>query len=174
MSCTAAASSDGGNTKRAFQAFGPTTDAAIHTLRWSPHTKRTLNPVWHLILGITMGTGTCAGKSEPPPQHSPKCYCPLHHEDHFWPLTALTAPRAPTDSHLSGLQTGSFIDCFGIVLLRFAYLSLQLCLHHKKIISHDYLLFLMCPLAVSIPLTPCVCTSAPVLSISTLLRSVVA
>lgn len=92
----------------------------------------------------------------------------------FGPLTALTAPQAPTDSHLSGLQTWGFIDCFGIVLLRLAYLSLQLCLHHKKIISRDYLLFLMCPLAFSFPLTPSVCTSAPVLSISTSLRSVVA
>lgn len=157
MSCTPATSSNGGNTKGAFQE----TDAAFHTLRQSPHTKRTLNPVWHLIFGITMGTGTRAGKFEPPPQHSPKCYCPLHHEDHFWPLTALTAPRAPTDSHLSGLQTFGFIDWFGIVLLRLAYLSLQLCLHHKKIISRDYLLFLMCrssslflslPLSVPLPL----------------------
>lgn len=109
-----------------------------------------------------------------PRRPSSKCYCPLHHEDHFWPLTALTAPRAPTDSHLSGLQTWGFIDCFGIVLLRLPYLSLQLCLHHKKIISRDYLLFLMCPLAISFPLTPSVCTSAPVLSISTSLHSVVA
>lgn len=75
---------------------------------------------------------------------SPGVLLPLHHEDHFWPLTALTVPQAPPHPHISGLQTWRFIDWFGIVLLRFAYLSLQLCLHHKKIISCDYLLFLIC------------------------------
>lgn len=75
---------------------------------------------------------------------SPGVLLPLHHEDHFWPLTALTAPQAPPQPHISGFQTWRFIDWFGIVLLRFAYLSLQLCLHHKKIISCDYLLFLIC------------------------------
>lgn len=95
LSCAAATSSDGGNTKRAFQAFRPTTDAAIHTLRWSSHTKRTLNPVWHLILCITMGTGTRAGKSEPPPQHSPKCYCPF---TSWGPLLAPHCPNCPSST----------------------------------------------------------------------------
>lgn len=114
--------------------------------------------------------------SRPSPTPPPKCYCPLHHEDHFWPLTALTAPQAPADSHLSGLQTWGFIDWFGIVLLRLAYLSLQLCLHHKKIISCDYLLFLICSLCLfsSHSLSLSVPISVSVLSISTSLRSVVA
>lgn len=81
--------------------------------------------------------------------HSPrKVLEPPSHKDHFWPLTALTDPREPPHPHLpvSGLQTWLFIDRFGMVLLRIAYLSLQLCLHHKKIISCDYLLFLICSL----------------------------
>lgn len=91
-----------------------------------------------------MGIGTRAVKSEP--TRIPEVLLPLHHKDHFWPLPALTAPQALSHPHISGLQTWGSIDWFGIVLLRLAYLSLQLCLHHKKIISCDYLLFLICSL----------------------------
>lgn len=95
MSCTAATSSDGGNTKRMFQAFGPTTDAAIHTLWRSPHTKRTLNPVWHLISGITMGTGTRAGKSELPPQTLFEVLLPFTSRG---PLLAPHCPNCPSST----------------------------------------------------------------------------
>lgn len=117
------------------------------------------------LMWMTVGTGTCAWKSKAHPSYPPTCYLPLHHEDHFWPLIAVTAPQAPPHPHISGLETRGCIDWFETVYLRLAYLSSQLYLHHKKIISCDYLLFL---------LAPSLFLSLSVLSISTLLRPVVA
>lgn len=111
-----------------------------------------------------MGTGTHAVKLCPQAPQSitaPTSWGPLlaPYCPNCPSSTATTSPQPPT----LGLQTRGFIDWFWIILYRIAYLSLRLCLHHKKIISCDYLLFLIGSLAHSLisTLLCCFMTKAP-------------
>lgn len=45
----------------------------------------------HAVVCVSVGTATRAVSRWPP-----KVLLPLHHKDHFWPLSALTAPQAPS------------------------------------------------------------------------------
>lgn len=67
------------------------------------------------LLGFSLGTGTHAVKSEP--TGLPEVLLPLYHEDHFWPLTAQTAPQAPahptSPAHIRAPDRGALLTGLG-------------------------------------------------------------
>lgn len=108
------------------------------------------HPVQVFPFSVSVGTGTCAAWSgataPPPPIWSVISRGPLL--DPRWPNWRSSAIAPHPAVSKQGSTQNSVLTGLGSCSRRWPPYLLELCLHHKKIISHDYLLFL-----ISFPLT---------------------